>query len=502
MSRARHHLIRIVASVAAAVVLVAPAASAQGVISADSSYFPMHDRNEWSYVTVLDPPDQPADTLRYDVTTVSHPIEINDTLYHRIEYPFALADTVRRDGDGNVWARKHGADLLLFDFSLDDGATYTYLPPTWPEMAYVVTVRHHDVMEVSAGTFENTITLRFDDPDVVDEETFFTFARRTGIVQASGQMGDYVELDDAELYPIPDTLDWHGYFPLEQGSRWQYEFEDWDGTFGTIAEWVEDWFITGDTLIDDVPYHVVEVRCSSISSSDGLDDPPACVPETVEERFFRYDEEWANVIELRTNRDPVDERSVFNHDIRLDAPFFYMEDFGSGGAGIEYVRPEEPLIIGEQVIEAVQKCVAVESAVPGGMTFAHGIGLIHMEFSEHGGRRQELTYVDVGATSYGSARPVASVLPAKAVADYAINAYPNPAAGDVHLKYTLPAQADVFLEIYDAVGRRVRSVEVGRKTSGIHTDELDTGELASGTYTLALQTEGTPRAYATVVVVR
>lgn len=501
MSRTVSRLIRMVASVAVTIVLAASAASAQGVISADSSYFPMHDRNEWSYVTVLDPPDQPADTLGPYTASVSGRIEVNDTLYRRVDYPFALADSVRRDEHGNVWARTGGQDLLLFDFSLEDGATYTYSPPAPHEIEYVVSVSHDDVVEVSAGAFENTLTLSFDDPEVIDEETIYTFARGTGIVQASGSLGDYQELHEAELYPIPDTLDWHGYFPMEQGGRWQYEFEDWDGSFGTIAEWIEDWFMTGDTLIDDVPYHVVEVRCSSISSWDGLDEPPACVPETVEKRFFRYDEERANVIELRTNSDPVDERSVFNHDIRLDAPFFYVENFGSGGAAIEYVAPEEPLIIGNQEVEAVQKGVRISSAVPGGMTFAHGIGLIHMGFSEHGGRRQDLTYVDAGDRSYGSVRPVASVLPPKAVDEYAIDVYPNPAAGDVHLKYTLPVPADVFLEVYDALGRPVQSLEMGRKTIGTYRDELQTGELASGAYLLMLKTEGTPRAHTSLLVV-
>jgi hypothetical protein len=45
---------------------------------------------------------------------------------------------------------------------------------------------------------------------------------------------------------VHDTLDWRGYFPLEVGNVWQYDVEVWQGSFGTIGEWIEQWEIVGD----------------------------------------------------------------------------------------------------------------------------------------------------------------------------------------------------------------------------------------------------------------
>lgn len=50
---------------------------------------------------------------------------------------------------------------------------------------------------------------------------------------------------------VPDTLDWHGYYPLEVGNAWEWETEQLVGYFR-----LDHREIVGDTLIHDIPYFV------------------------------------------------------------------------------------------------------------------------------------------------------------------------------------------------------------------------------------------------------
>jgi len=68
---------------------------------------------------------------------------------------------------------------------------------------------------------------------------------------------------------------------------------------------------------------------------------------------------------------------------------------------------------------------------------------------------------------------------------------PNPAGTQATLRFAIPEQVTrgkVRLELYDVMGRRVRSIRVGTEV-GRHKQRIDVGELASGTYILRLSTE-------------
>lgn len=80
--------------------------------------------------------------------------------------------------------------------------------------------------------------------------------------------------------------------------------------------------------------------------------------------------------------------------------------------------------------------------------------------------------------------------------------YPNPARGAVQAQYALGASQVVTLELIDLLGRRVRSVEIGRQAAGAHDVRIDTGGLRPGLYVLRLRGDAGAEAMRRIVVVR
>ena len=68
--------------------------------------------------------------------------------------------------------------------------------------------------------------------------------------------------------------------------------------------------------------------------------------------------------------------------------------------------------------------------------------------------------------------------------------HPNPLSGSAIISYTLPEAADVRLEVYDLLGRRVAVLAEGAKTARTHTVTLDGSGLASGAYLVRLLAGG------------
>jgi hypothetical protein len=64
----------------------------------------------------------------------------------------------------------------------------------------------------------------------------------------------------------------------------------------------------------------------------------------------------------------------------------------------------------------------------------------------------------------------------------------NPVLSRACVSYALPEACDVSLTLFDRCGRLVRLIKQGYKDTGIHQCNLDTRDLASGTYMLLLDT--------------
>lgn len=65
--------------------------------------------------------------------------------------------------------------------------------------------------------------------------------------------------------------------------------------------------------------------------------------------------------------------------------------------------------------------------------------------------------------------------------------FPNPTSGTATIQYVLPTAADVQIDVFDLLGRRVASLAAGREAAGRVERTLDVRALAAGTYLIRLQ---------------
>ena len=68
-----------------------------------------------------------------------------------------------------------------------------------------------------------------------------------------------------------------------------------------------------------------------------------------------------------------------------------------------------------------------------------------------------------------------------------LQSYPNPFNTLTTIKYGLPRPADVMIDIFDVMGRKVESISKGVQPAGYHTISWDAGDNSSGIYFYILQ---------------
>ena len=69
-------------------------------------------------------------------------------------------------------------------------------------------------------------------------------------------------------------------------------------------------------------------------------------------------------------------------------------------------------------------------------------------------------------------------------------AYPNPFFQSTTLTYTLPHAAEVRVEVFDVLGRRVHLLADGFQSAGTHRVAFDAGDLPSGLYVIRFSAGG------------
>lgn len=79
------------------------------------------------------------------------------------------------------------------------------------------------------------------------------------------------------------------------------------------------------------------------------------------------------------------------------------------------------------------------------------------------------------------------------------DAFPNPARGQATVRFAVPKRQDVTLQLYDVLGREVRTL-VSKPVDGRHERQVDLSGLASGTYFLRLRAEGKTKTQKLIVV--
>jgi hypothetical protein len=80
-----------------------------------------------------------------------------------------------------------------------------------------------------------------------------------------------------------------------------------------------------------------------------------------------------------------------------------------------------------------------------------------------------------------------------------LGTFPNPARQQATVRYALPDRQEVELQLYDVLGRQVRTV-VSAPKAGRHERTMDVGRLPSGVYFLRLQSDGEIRTQKLTVV--
>jgi hypothetical protein len=100
---------------------------------------------------------------------------------------------------------------------------------------------------------------------------------------------------------------------------------------------------------------------------------------------------------------------------------------------------------------------------------------------------------DLGTVSVGDAAPHELSL---------ANAGAEPVRGSGAVRFTLPAKAQIDLVLYDPAGRRVRSLQRGRREASEYYVTWSAAGLQPGRYFLALEVKGAGRKTLPVTVLR
>jgi hypothetical protein len=79
--------------------------------------------------------------------------------------------------------------------------------------------------------------------------------------------------------------------------------------------------------------------------------------------------------------------------------------------------------------------------------------------------------------------------------------FPNPFNGQTTFQFYLPTEGDANLNVYDLLGRLVRSMTLGSRPAGTHTIHFQADELPSGAYVVTLRI-ATHVAVCTMVLLR
>ena len=69
-----------------------------------------------------------------------------------------------------------------------------------------------------------------------------------------------------------------------------------------------------------------------------------------------------------------------------------------------------------------------------------------------------------------------------------LSLYPNPSMRNSVMNYTIVHAGEVSVGLFDAAGRLIRVLDHGYRVAGVHTLEINTGDLANGTYFVILDT--------------
>lgn len=140
------------------------------------------------------------------------------------------------------------------------------------------------------------------------------------------------------------------------------------------------------------------------------------------------------------------------------------------------------------------------STIYGSYTFVADVGLLGVYLGKFSASGYDLTYARIGGVEYGDEQfPVASestLVPST----LALAVYPNPARDAATLSLTLDRSQQTRLSVYDVLGRRVLSEDLGALWAGERTHRLDLAGLQPGVYLVRMTGDAGARATTRLVV--
>lgn len=276
------------------------------------------------------------------------------------------------------------------------------------------------------------------------------------------------------LAQTPDTTSAWRYYPLQIGNVWEHRGNGFVPGFMRTE-------IVGDTLIEGTHYFLETTVFH-----------PEDKPGT---RFLiRFDTTTANV--MARWKDGSESVWQFSG-CPLNAPFSAEVKCLNGSKAVGGGYDETVELVDGLVLEGVtykEFYTPPYSFVNG---YVAGIGWVISITGVEPGERY-LSYARIDGVEYGTPFPVATEGSPEPDA-LALTVFPNPLRGTAAVRFTLDRPQGVSLAVYDVLGRRVLSEDLGVQPAGEATHRLNVAPLPSGIYVFRLDGDAGARATARVV---
>jgi len=311
-------------------------------------------------------------------------------------------------------------DVLLYDFTLDEGDSYTFKQSDASFDSYVVTIERNVTIDVVAGHFEDCVRLTFDIPEAVDDEKSFTFAPGVGLVLSSF-WGEGTYLYEAvvvdRVISRPTT-----YYPLALGNSWRY-----DGVEFAIDDTVS---------INDTLYYVVPNPWAYADTLRRSDDGNV----------------WARSLG----------RDILVYDFGVADSATYQSELSTGEPGLRWTVSVFRNLTVDTPAGTFERCVLLWFDVPEaadeehGFIFAPGIGIVRLNDVWVGNR--DLVSAVVGNRIIS----VEDDLPTSV--STGATAYPNPFRESTTVRFPNRGATSATATVYDVLGRSVAKLATNECT--------------------------------------
>lgn len=272
------------------------------------------------------------------------------------------------------------------------------------------------------------------------------------------------------LAQTPDTTDAHRYLPLAVGNVWEYErWEDVCEPEPPFCEPEPNGFfrrlVRGDTTLSGTAYWIIRESYFTVAGA----------PSGTREYLVRYDSSEARAYEHRLDGEFWNDWPEGLY-CPLDIPF----EGGDKCEDVGYAESYEETVLGESV--HVKRFVTLV----GSYRFVADLGLVSTSLGDFVTSGYDLTFARIDEVEYGTEQFPVSTEGAPESAAVALSVYPNPSHAAATVRFTLDRAQRVKLAVYDVLGRRVLSEDLGAQPVGETSHRIDLATLPAGVYVVRL----------------